>query len=54
MRVENEPDTCARLGGRLDRCPVCGYYGFNGEECFDCGYRPVRHVVPASRAGEPS
>jgi rRNA maturation protein Nop10 len=27
-----------RVLGRLDRCPACGYYGFNGEECFDCGY----------------
>jgi len=26
--------------GSLSRCPVCGYYAFNGEECFDCGYRP--------------
>jgi hypothetical protein len=24
----------------LSRCPVCGYWAFNGEECFDCGYRP--------------
>ena len=23
----------------LSRCPVCGYYAFNGVECFDCGYR---------------
>ena len=23
----------------LGRCPACGYYAFNGEECFDCGYR---------------
>lgn len=21
------------------RCPACGYYAFNGIECFDCGYR---------------
>jgi len=21
------------------RCPACGYFGFNGVECFDCGYR---------------
>jgi len=25
---------------RLNKCPCCGYYGFNGQECFDCGYRP--------------
>jgi len=23
----------------LMRCPACGYYAFNGIECFDCGYR---------------
>jgi len=22
------------------KCPVCGFHAFNGEECFDCGYRP--------------
>ena len=22
----------------LSKCPICGYYGFNGYECFDCGY----------------
>ena len=22
------------------RCPACGYWAFNGIECFDCGYRP--------------
>lgn len=21
------------------KCPACGYYAFNGYECFDCGYR---------------
>ncbi len=20
------------------QCPVCGYWAFNGVECFDCGY----------------
>jgi DNA-directed RNA polymerase subunit RPC12/RpoP len=29
--------TAIRLG--LLRCPACGYYAFNGIECFDCGYR---------------
>lgn len=24
---------------KLHRCPACGYYGFDGRECFDCGYR---------------
>jgi ribosomal protein L32 len=24
----------------LSKCPNCGYHAFNGEECFDCGYRP--------------
>jgi DNA-directed RNA polymerase subunit RPC12/RpoP len=23
----------------LVRCPACGYWAFNGIECFDCGYR---------------
>jgi ribosomal protein L32 len=27
----------AMLSG-LSRCPCCGYYAFNGVECFDCGY----------------
>ena len=22
------------------KCPVCGYWAFNGYECFDCGFRP--------------
>lgn len=22
----------------LSKCPVCGYWAFNGYECFDCGY----------------
>lgn len=21
------------------KCPVCGYWAFNGYECFDCGYK---------------
>jgi len=28
-----------RLARGLYRCPACGYYAFNGIECFDCGYR---------------
>lgn len=27
-----------RYNLKLSKCPVCGYYGFNGYECFDCGY----------------
>jgi len=23
----------------MSKCPVCGYYAYNGYECFDCGYR---------------
>lgn len=23
----------------LFRCPVCGYYDFNGIECYACGFR---------------
>ena len=23
----------------LFRCPACGYYDFNGIECYACGYR---------------
>ncbi len=23
----------------LSKCPACGYYAWNGIECFDCGYR---------------
>lgn len=26
----------------LMRCPACGYWAFNGIECFDCGYRAAR------------
>lgn len=22
----------------LFRCPACGYFAFDGTECFDCGY----------------
>lgn len=22
----------------LYRCPSCGYYGYTGRECYDCGY----------------
>ena len=22
----------------LSRCPCCGYFAFNGYECYDCGY----------------
>lgn len=21
----------------MSKCPVCGYWAWNGEECFDCG-----------------
>ena len=30
------------------RCPSCGYFGFDGTECFDCGYR-----APASLRDSP-
>jgi len=30
-----QPDRC-----KHSKCPICGYHAFNGEECFDCGYRP--------------
>ena len=23
----------------MSKCPCCGYWAFNGQECFDCGYR---------------
>jgi hypothetical protein len=23
---------------KLYRCPSCGYYAFNGQYCYDCGY----------------
>lgn len=26
----------------FSKCPCCGYYAFNGRECFDCGYRVKR------------
>lgn len=35
----------ARLSARdrrennYSKCPACGYFAFNGVECFDCGYR---------------
>jgi hypothetical protein len=39
------PDRAVFLGyppplPSLMRCPACGYWAFNGIECFDCGYRP--------------
>lgn len=33
----------------MSKCPCCGYWAFNGEECFDCGYR-----IPNRRENEPS
>lgn len=36
--VQTEEGTM-RLLWRLLKCPACGYYAFNGIECFDCGYR---------------
>lgn len=42
----NEPTTTERMHEMLEieqppptECPVCGYFAFNGYECFDCGYR---------------
>ncbi len=31
--------TICIVGFGLYRCPACGYWAFNGIECFDCGYR---------------
>jgi len=28
-----------RINLTMMQCPACGYYGFNGIECSDCGYR---------------
>lgn len=25
----------------MSKCPVCGYWAWNGEECFDCHVRRV-------------
>ena len=25
--------------GGLYKCPMCGYFAFDGAECFDCGFR---------------
>ena len=27
---------------RLYRCPACGYYDFNGLECYACGFTYIR------------
>ena len=39
----NGPMTVRRVNEQcspgLMQCPACGYYAFNGVECFDCGYR---------------
>ena len=29
----------------MSKCPCCGYWAFNGRECFDCGYRPNGRVL---------
>jgi hypothetical protein len=26
----------------MSKCPVCGYWAYNGYECFDCGYHGSR------------
>ena len=26
---------------KLYRCPACGYYAYNGIECYDCGYSKI-------------
>jgi hypothetical protein len=28
----------------LSRCPRCGYWAFDGAECYDCGYRPGARI----------
>lgn len=29
----------------MSKCPSCGYWAFNGVECFDCGYRRRRRIL---------
>ena len=29
----------------LYRCPACGYYDFNGIECYACGFT-ISHFLP--------
>ena len=29
----------------MSKCPVCGYWAFNGYECFDCGYFTERPPI---------
>jgi ribosomal protein L32 len=38
--VMNHNNFCkSMINIKLSKCPVCGYYAFNGIECFDCGYK---------------
>jgi ribosomal protein L32 len=30
----------------LMRCPACGYYDFDGHQCWACGYRPCGNSYP--------
>jgi ribosomal protein L32 len=30
----------------MSKCPSCGYFAFDGEACFDCGWRPRPSVYP--------
>ncbi len=30
---------------RLSKCPSFGYYAFNGQECYDCGYENSKYKV---------
>jgi len=35
----------------MSKCPVCGYYAYNGFECFDCGYRVTIVIIRRCRYG---
>lgn len=36
---------------RLSKCPSCGYYAFNGQECYDCGYTYTKNLLSANKLG---
>jgi ribosomal protein L32 len=31
-----------RIFSNYWKCPACGYYAFDGFQCWDCGYRRER------------
>lgn len=37
----------------LSKCPICGYFAFNGQECLDCGYKEINKMLEKIAGSEP-